>query len=293
LIKILAPWPALLIESRERILIAADLHLGLEYQLAGDGISIPYQTDRFLAELRGLIHRYNPHRLLLLGDVKHGVPHTSFQERKEIPRFFNILLDEVEQIDITRGNHDGYLHKYLPDEVELHGSKGLLIQSDPQIAAFHGHAWPHPSFLGADLIVTGHNHPTVLLPTPIGVKISQRVWVKGVCDGKLVAKMFLERNGIKTEDPSQVFQTEYGVNVKNPNMILMPTFNDLLGGLPINTESPKSLLGPLLGTGTISLEDFDVYLLEGSYLGKVSFLREISGEQEADLKDADKNRHYL
>ena len=64
----------MLVEAEERMLLATDLHLGIEYELAKMGISIPYQTDRFLEELLSLIREHRPDRLLLLGDIKHGVP---------------------------------------------------------------------------------------------------------------------------------------------------------------------------------------------------------------------------
>jgi metallophosphoesterase superfamily enzyme len=56
-------------------------------------------------------------------------------------------------------------------------------------------------------------------------------------------------------------------------MVIMPTFNDLMGGLPVNSETPKSLLGPLFRSGAVDVEGFDVYLLDGTFLGNVGFLR--------------------
>jgi metallophosphoesterase superfamily enzyme len=53
----------------------------------------------------------------------------------------------------------------------------------------------------------------------------------------------------------------------------MPTFNDLMGGLPVNSETPKSLLGPLFRSKAVEVDDFDVYLLDGTFLGRVDFLR--------------------
>jgi hypothetical protein len=61
-----------------------------------------------------------------------------------------------------------------------------------------------------------------------------------------------------------------------PEMILMPTFNDLLGGLPVNGDAPQSLLGPMLRRNAIKTDDFEVYLLDGTYLGKVGFLRALN-----------------
>ncbi|MFQ6053253.1 MAG: phosphoesterase, partial [Candidatus Bathyarchaeia archaeon] len=79
MISLLTPWPALLVEGEERVLLASDFHLGLEYELAKMGINIPYQTDRILGELLAIVREHRPDRLVLLGDIKHGVPITSFQ----------------------------------------------------------------------------------------------------------------------------------------------------------------------------------------------------------------------
>lgn len=274
MIRLLTPWPAMLLEDGERILVASDFHLGLEYELAKMGINIPYQTERILGELLSLIRENNPERLLLIGDIKHGVPITSFQERREIHRFFSALLDEVEAIDVIRGNHDGNLQQLVPEGVVIHPSRGLILGEDYRVAAFHGHAWPSPRLMGADLMVMGHNHPTVLLRTPLGIRASQRVWVKGGCSGASLARAFLEQAGLAPgDDPLNAFTLHFKVDVKNPELILMPAFNDLLGGLPINFEPQENLLGPLLRSGALNIDDFEVYLLDGTYLGKVGFLR--------------------
>ena len=49
-----------------------------------------------------------------------------------------------------------------------------------------------------------------------------------------------------------------------------------MGGLPVNADAPKSLLGPLFRTGTVDVEDFDVYLLDGTFLGRIGFLRSLA-----------------
>jgi putative SbcD/Mre11-related phosphoesterase len=274
MIRLLPPHPIALVESRERVMVAADLHLGMEYELAQQGINIPYQWDRLLEELLEIVREHKPDRLILLGDVKHGVPATSFQEKKEIPNFFNTLLEEVKRIDVTRGNHDANLQKLLPGEVTLHTSKGILFGDGFNVAALHGHAWPKPEILVADTVMMAHNHPSILLNTPLGIKISRRAWIRGKTDTERLAKAFLEQDKVKIEEGIlEEFTDYYGFKPKTPEILIMPTFNDLLGGLPVNSESPKSLLGPLFRSGAIDLEGFDVYLLDGSYMGTVSFLR--------------------
>jgi metallophosphoesterase superfamily enzyme len=277
LIRLLTPWPAMLVEAGEKILLATDFHLGLEYELAKMGINIPYQTERFLGELLALVREHRPDRLLLLGDVKHGVPITSFQEKREIPMFFEALLEEVERVDVVRGNHDGNLQNLLPQGVEMHTSRGFVLGEGFRVAAFHGHAWPHPRVMGADLIVMGHNHPAVQLNTPLGVRITERVWVRGRCDAPRLASAFLEQEGVKVEgDPVRAFEERFKVGVGEPQMVIMPAFNDLLGGLPVNSEIPKSLLGPIFRSGAVDVEGFDVYLLDGTFLGQVGFLRSLA-----------------
>jgi putative SbcD/Mre11-related phosphoesterase len=275
MIRLLPPHPVALVESEERVLVAADLHLGLEYELAKQGINIPYQWDRMLEELVNIVKIHKPDRLLLLGDVKHGVPATSFQEKREIPYFFETLLEEVEKIDVTRGNHDANIQNFLPEKVGLHTSKGVIFGKKFQVAALHGHAWPSPKIMTANAIIMAHNHPTILLNTPLGIKISRRAWVRGKINIQNMARKFLEQDNVKVEkDALEEFKKHYMVEPRSPELMIMPTFNYLLGGLPVNSESPKSLLGPLFRSGAVNLEDFDTYLLDGSYMGKISFLRE-------------------
>jgi hypothetical protein len=276
MIKLLIPHPALMIESDERVMMAADLHLGLEYELAKQGINIPYQWNRILEEIRYLLEEHKPDRLILLGDVKHGVPSTSFQEKREIPLFFETLLEVVENIDIIRGNHDANIQKYIPEEVTLHTSKGVILGEEFKVAAMHGHAWPNPAIMTADAVIMAHNHPTVMLSTPIGIRITQPAWIRGTMDPESLARAFLAQDNIRLkaeEEPINAFYEEYGFEEGSPELIVMPMFNDLLGGLPVNSESPESLLGPLFRGGIVDMDEFDAYLLDGSYLGKVGFLR--------------------
>jgi hypothetical protein len=276
MIKLLTPHPALMVESGERVMLAADLHLGLEYELAKQGINIPYQWNRILEELVVLLEEHSPDRLVLLGDVKHGVPATSFQEKLEIPLFFNTLLEVVENIDITRGNHDANIQKYVPEEVIIHTSKGIIFGDEFKVAALHGHAWPNPAVMTADAVIMAHNHPTVMLNTPIGVRITRPVWVRGTLEYESLVKAFLAQDNVKLkedETPLNAFFEEYGFEALCPELIVMPMFNDLLGGLPVNSESPDSLLGPLFRGGIVDMNKFDVYMLDGTYVGKVGFLR--------------------
>ena len=53
-------------------------------------------------------------------------------------------------------------------------------------------------------------------------------------------------------------------------IIIMPAFNNLLGGTPINVKITKDeLLGPLLKNDFINMKMAEIYLLDGTYLGKL------------------------
>ena len=59
---------ALLLESDERILIVADLHVGLETRYARNGLYFPSQTPLIEKKLKKLIREYTPSKLIILGD---------------------------------------------------------------------------------------------------------------------------------------------------------------------------------------------------------------------------------
>jgi metallophosphoesterase superfamily enzyme len=179
----------------------------------------------------------------------------------------------VDQVDVARGNHDGNIQNLAPEGVVIHPSRGFVVGEEFSVGLLHGHAWPYPGLLGCDLLVMGHNHPTVRLNTPLGVRVSRRVWVRGVVDPVRVAAAVLGQDGVKAEEPVEAFRERYGVEVGAPQVVIMPTFNDLMGGLPVNSETPKSLLGPLFRSKAVEVDDFDVYLLDGTFLGRVDFLR--------------------
>ena len=60
----------------------------------------------------------------------------------------------------------------------------------------------------------------------------------------------------------------------------MPSFNDFLGGQAINRrivggskESRAEYIGPVLRSGAVDLDNAEVYLLDGTFLGKIEHLR--------------------
>ena len=68
----------------------------------------------------------------------------------------------------------------------------------------------------------------------------------------------------------------------------MPAFNRMLGGSPVNVID-EDLLGPILNSGLLDLDDARLYLLDGIDLGRRSDLM-IKGRDMSKWKDAPQKR---
>jgi putative SbcD/Mre11-related phosphoesterase len=248
--------PLLIVQGAERVLVAADLHLGLEYELWLGGVSIPSQTERIRNALLSSLREIKPDRLLLLGDIKHNVPRTSWQEKREVPEFLRRLCDQA-IVEIVPGNHDSNLADMAPMGARVHSSSGFVLDG---VGYFHGHTWPDERVLRADCLVTAHLHPAIRLWDPLGHSSSRPVWARARLSSSAV-------------------QEHYGFE-RNSEIIIAPAFNHLCGGLPLN-EPVEEKRGPLL-----SMAEWDgarLYLLDGTNLGT---LAEIKSAQRKIKKGA-------
>ncbi|MEM3437522.1 MAG: metallophosphoesterase [Nitrososphaerales archaeon] len=273
MLRIVPNEPALLLEtSSDKILIISDLHLGFEKELSSKGINIPSQTQKIFDKIKLIVEKFSVNRIIILGDVKHGTLKIVPQERFDIPQFFHKLKDLVKSIEIVRGNHDGGLKALLPKEIKIHPPKGISIfDGKESYALIHGHAWPYPELFSCDVLIMGHNHLTIEFREN-SFRIAEPVWVIAKLDRKKVAKSFLKYLRLKIgADPLKSFKDHFGFNFGNPRIIIMPNFNPLLGGNAINMNY-AALLGPLLCSRCVKLNESEIYLLDGSYLGHLSNL---------------------
>jgi putative SbcD/Mre11-related phosphoesterase len=282
-VKPVADQPALLLENgTERVLVIADLHLGWEVTLARQGIHVPSQVPRLTEKLRKIIQDARPQQLILLGDVKHAVAKVELEEWKYVPEFFEGLVEIIQNIQVIPGNHDGNLEPLTPPVVKIHRSPGIALWDT--VGLFHGHAWPSPSLLGCKYLIMGHLHPVVVFRDPLGFRITRQVWVRAKSNGQKLAEGVLKYQDMKYEgDPADKFNTEYRVGVVDADCVIMPSFNDYLGGQPINrsrqegwSELYREYMGPVLRSGAIDFENGEAYLFDGTFLGKIQDLREFA-----------------
>ncbi len=223
-------------------IVVADLHIGVEHEFFESGIIIQPQLKKMEDKITELLKISNAKKLIILGDIKHSVPKISWQEHAEIPKFIDSLSRRAELI-LIKGNHDGNLEKLLPEFKIL---KKFSIGEDALL--MHGHTGE--TELDYNYIIMGHNHPCIDFKDEFGRSIKESAWIR--------AKF--------TDRARKLYRLK-----KNPEIIIMPTFNDLLYGTPFNTRG-ENLLGPIFKKKLVDLKNAKAYLLDGSFLGK---LREI------------------
>ncbi|MFO7791966.1 MAG: metallophosphoesterase [Candidatus Saliniplasma sp.] len=225
--------------SFDNTMIIADLHVGYERELENRGINLPSQTKAMSKEIEDMLKDGNYDQIIINGDLKHNIPSGSWQEYKEIPRLIDVCLSFVDCVHLVPGNHDGGIQQYLPSEVKIHEASGFVIDD---IGVLHGHANPSEDVLKARSIVIAHSHPTVSLIDSLGQKNKMQCWIK----------MEFEYNGY------------------NGDIVLMPHFNNLMGGISVNENG---YLGPLLKNSDLKNEQ--VHLLDGTYLGTMDKIKSL------------------
>jgi putative SbcD/Mre11-related phosphoesterase len=197
MLNLLLPNPAALVKyDKTKTLLIADPHLGWEMQLQEKGIYVPSQTYKILSKLTTIICEHKPDRLVILGDVKYTVVSHEFGEWQDIPDFFKKLQDIIGNIAIVRGNHDANLEPLLQESIQLLPATGTVIGN---AGVFHGHKWPSPMLLGCKTLVMGHLHPVVVFHDPAGFKMTRQVWMKSKVNGEGLAKILLQKAGVKLE----------------------------------------------------------------------------------------------
>ncbi len=228
----------------ERILVVADYHAGIECGLQREGVELESRSDQRRASVLTLLDRTAPDRLLFLGDLANAIGDPWDTERTEIETLLDAVTDRL-PVTLVKGNHDGAIEDIVAsfDRVTLTAGQGARIGP---VGFAHGHTWPSPDVLAADVLCIGHEHPVVKLEDTVGGGRVERVWLRGA----LEAAPFREFHGEDTETPEQ--------------LVVCPAFNDLSGGTRVNATG-DGFLSPFLPA---ALPDGQAYLLDGMRLGQ-------------------------
>ena len=76
-------------------------------------------------------------------------------------------------------------------------------------------------------------------------------------------------------------QKHFGFKAKSSELFITPSFNDFLGGRPVNEAHPKrepggeAMIGPVLRSKAVDIAKSELYLLDGTYLGTLNQLKTV------------------
>lgn len=231
--------PALLLKSK-KILVIADLHIGLESQLRENGLNVTSQTKNMTDHILSLRDKYNLEEIILLGDIKHNIPSATISERRDVKKFLNTIKEHA-KINIIPGNHDGFINKLATEDIIIHPSTGFLIEN---IGFIHGHRWPSEEIMQCDQIIMGHTHPTIVFTDRLEFRAYEPCWLKSIFISKKLKEKYPD--------------------AKCSDVLVMPAFNPLCGGIAANKQGITGPLGKI-----IDVKNAKVYLIDGTSIGKV------------------------
>ena len=234
-------------EQEECTILISDLHLGLEKEMAKKGFRIPPYSAKIMERINALAERYSANRIVVLGDVKHSIGKVEDIDWTVLPWFFETLLDVFGLVEVVPGNHDGGIRSLLPSRVKLHPSNGMVIGDEEKVGVTHGHSWPSREVISCGKVVMGHSHFRYEMRDRFGAKSKEAVW------------LFAE---YRVDDLLKKAGYEGGTG-RTGELIVMPPFNNLVGGQAINAKGGFDF-GPILSSGTIKVADADIFLLDGT-----------------------------
>jgi len=223
----------------ERALVVADFHAGIEQALRAEGVSLDSRAGERRDRLLSLVERTDSDRVVFLGDLMHAIGDPGGAERGEIEVLLERLADRGVGATLVKGNHDGDIESWIDCEV----TDGAGTRTGA-VGFAHGHTWPAPEVLGAEVVCVGHEHPAVRLEDAVGASRVERAWLRGDLD----PAAFADREGGAAD---------------GAELIVFPAFNDLAGATWVNVEGQEFLASFL----PAAAPDAEAYLLDGTRLG--------------------------
>ncbi|MCL2786512.1 MAG: metallophosphoesterase [Methanomassiliicoccaceae archaeon] len=161
--------------------VIGDLHLGYEKALENEGIYLPrVNTASIKDSLNRIICRYEPKRMVLLGDIKHDFARAPYECRLEVTKVITMLTAAADVV-LVKGNHDNFLENIISDI-------GMEAFDRVDVAGFrmeHGHVDS-----GTRPVVIAHEHPSVRISDGMSGNIKLQCFLHAEEDGIIVIPPF-------------------------------------------------------------------------------------------------------
>ncbi|MFP4170673.1 MAG: metallophosphoesterase [Methanomassiliicoccales archaeon] len=162
-------WPGVALTSdgcvtvnHGETLVIADLHIGYEGSLEEAGLHLPkVQTDDLRDRLLAVMDKYEPSRIVVLGDFKHEFSRNLSQEWRDVRSILS-FMGEYAEVVLVRGNHDNYLAT-ITSRMDIPLLDSYRVGD---LTLVHGHR-----DCAARPLVMGHEHPSVKIRDSVGASI--------------------------------------------------------------------------------------------------------------------------
>ena len=143
--------------KKEKILIINDLHIGYEQELHRKGILVPrFQLKSINEQIKNMLDKTNPDKVIINGDLKHVFGKILQREWKEVLEFLDLLLRNVKEVIIIKGNHDPII-KPIADKRNVKVVENCKVRD---ILIVHGDELVETN---AKRIIIGHEHPAITI----------------------------------------------------------------------------------------------------------------------------------
>jgi putative SbcD/Mre11-related phosphoesterase len=132
------------------ILVAADVHIGMEEELRTQGLHFPLREEEILlARFGKAVDLYRPERVILNGDIIHSFATVPRRVQGKCQRILEFLEDRSEVI-LLAGLHDRLLTSFAgrPVGLEMVIGEWLITHGDRALSANHS-------------LIIGHEHPVL------------------------------------------------------------------------------------------------------------------------------------
>ena len=182
-----------------KTLVLADFHIGLEEAMNKQGVLIPRNQFKDIADrLSRILGKEKFKKIIINGDLKHEFGIISRQEWKQTLLLLDLLSRHTEKIILIKGNHDKTIGP-IAEKRKVEVLEEIFVG---KILICHGHKIS-PNIKKADTIIIGHEHPSISI-----------------------------REGARAEKFKCFLFGKY----KSKRLIVMPSFNPLAEGTDVSKE---------------------------------------------------------
>lgn len=145
-------------------LVISDTHFG--YETEKKGMLLPAKNmELIMYEIEEICKSAKENnlklsRIILNGDAKHSFGKPTKQEWRELTRFVEFLKKRFDDIVVIKGNHDVGIEKVC----EKIGIKLKQREKIGKCEIFHGDVMPEMLSKDTEVLVLGHEHPSISFP---------------------------------------------------------------------------------------------------------------------------------